>query len=111
MGLLLGHSPFLKGLEAVLEAATKPQVKDLDPEFHLVVAGKRAGAEVTALARTFGLEERVKAVGPISDPRPLYAAADVLCFPTFHDPCSLVTLEALSRAASSSRRRATARGS
>jgi UDP-glucose:(heptosyl)LPS alpha-1,3-glucosyltransferase len=96
VGLLLGHSPLLKGLDAVLEAATRPEVTALDPEFHLLVAGKRAGAEVTARARALGLEERVRAIGPIADPRPLYAAADVLCLPTFHDPCSLVTLEALS---------------
>ena len=96
VGLLLGHSPRMKGLDAVLEAMARPETAMLDPEFHLVVAGKRAGAEVAALARRAGVEERVRAVGPIDDPRPLYAAADVLCLPTFHDPCSLVTLEALS---------------
>ena len=35
-------------------------------------------------------------IGPVDDPRPWYAAADVYVHPTFYDPCSLVSREALS---------------
>ena len=98
VGLHLAHAPWLKGLLAVLEAMARPEAARLSPAFHLVVAGRRAGGDVRRRARRLGVGARVHPAGEAEDPRPLYAAADVLVHPTFHDPCSLVTLEALSMA-------------
>ncbi len=95
VGLLLAHDPWLKGLFTVLEAMARPKVADLSPPFHLLVAGKRADASVARRARRLGVAERIATVGPVDDARPLYAASDVLVHPTFFDPCSLVSLEAL----------------
>jgi UDP-glucose:(heptosyl)LPS alpha-1,3-glucosyltransferase len=95
VGLLLASDPWLKGVGTALEALARPEVASLDPAFRLVVAGRRADAAVLRRARRLGVEDRVRLAGPVDDPRPLYAAADVLVHPTFYDPCSLVCLEAL----------------
>jgi glycosyltransferase involved in cell wall biosynthesis len=95
VGLLLAHDPWLKGLETVLRSMALPAVADLRPPFHLVVAGRGGGRDVLARARALGVDARVRVEPAVADPRPLYAAADVLCHPTWHDPCSLACLEAL----------------
>lgn len=95
MGLLLAHEPLLKGLPTVLDAMLRAEVTGLRPAFHLVVGGRRLDEARRLVARR-GLAARVTVVGATADPRPLYAAADVLVQPTWYDPCSLVTLEALS---------------
>jgi UDP-glucose:(heptosyl)LPS alpha-1,3-glucosyltransferase len=41
------------------------------------------------------VEGRVHRHPAAADPRPLYAAADVLVHPTWYDPCSTACLEAL----------------
>jgi UDP-glucose:(heptosyl)LPS alpha-1,3-glucosyltransferase len=41
-----------------------------------------------------GLGQAVTLVGPVADPVPYYAAADLYVHPTFYDACSLVALEA-----------------
>ncbi len=41
-----------------------------------------------------GLGRAVTLVGPVADPVPYYAAADLYVHPTFYDACSLVALEA-----------------
>ncbi len=101
VGLMLAHEPWLKGLDACLRAMARAEVRELDPPFFLVVAGRRAGGahgaggeEILARARALGVEDRVRVHGAVPDPRPLYAAADVYCLPTWHDPCSLSCLEA-----------------
>jgi UDP-glucose:(heptosyl)LPS alpha-1,3-glucosyltransferase len=96
VGLLLAHDPWLKGLETALRAMARSEATSLSPGFHLVVAGKRADGTVRGLARKIGVGARVRLHEAASDPRPLYAAADVLVHPTFYDPMSLVCLEALS---------------
>ena len=61
----------------------------------LVVAGRDAEADsYRALARSLGIEERVRFLGPVSATRPLYAAADVLVLPTLYEPFSNACLEA-----------------
>ena len=59
-----------------------------------VVGGKRTAAYDRA-AKRLGVADAVRFVGPVDDPTPYYAAADVYVQPTFYDPCSLVALEAL----------------
>ena len=82
----------LKGLEPLLHAVSR--VPKFQP-FKLLVAGSRDTAAWVKLARHLGIERRVKFVGPCSEVRKIYFAADLHVHPTFYDPCSGVVLEAL----------------
>jgi UDP-glucose:(heptosyl)LPS alpha-1,3-glucosyltransferase len=64
---------------------------------HLAVVGGKAKHVMAgrALAARHGASSSVTFVGSVADTVPYYAAADVYVQPTFHDPCSLVALEAL----------------
>lgn len=95
VALLVAHRPRLKGLEAALDALAHPRVAALAPRAHLLVVGREVDRALRARARRPALAGRVTFHPLVADPRPLYAAADVLLQPTFHDPCSLVCLEAL----------------
>jgi UDP-glucose:(heptosyl)LPS alpha-1,3-glucosyltransferase len=95
LGLLIAHRPRLKGLETVLRAMALPKVKDLAPAFHLLVVGREVDRPLRRLAAQLGVADRVHWHGLVPDPRPLYAAADVLVQPSWHDPCSLTCLEAM----------------
>lgn len=95
VGLLVAHRPRLKGLDTALAALAHPRTLALAQPLHLLVVGQQVERASRRLARRLGVESRVHWHGPVADPRPLYAAADVLVQPTWHDPCSLTTLEAL----------------
>jgi len=93
MFLIVAHNFRLKGVPALLDATQR--LTRIGHDVQLVVAGgKRLGPWMRA-ASARGIGERVTFTGPIDDPVPLYAAADVYVQPTFYDPCSLVVLEAL----------------
>ncbi len=95
VGLLLAHQPTLKGVRTAIAAMARGEVRTLDPPFHLVVAGGRLDRRARRLARRLGVRARIHEVGAVADPRPLYAAADVLVHATYFDPCSLACLEGL----------------
>jgi UDP-glucose:(heptosyl)LPS alpha-1,3-glucosyltransferase len=97
VGLHVSHNPRLKGLETALRAGAEARLREAAPEFRLVVVGP-PDRSLARLARRLGVAGRVVATGPVRDVRPLYAASDVLVHPTWHDPCSLVCLEAASMA-------------
>lgn len=61
----------------------------------VVVAGRDRLTRWHGLARQEQVEDRVRFLGPVEDPRPLYAAADLFVLPTVYDPSSNATLEAL----------------
>ncbi len=87
--LFVAHNFRLKGLDPLLES-----LAGLDRARLLVVGRDRAGV-YRGLARSLGLEDRVRFVGSTRSPEPYYRAADVLAHPTWYDPCSIVCLEAL----------------
>jgi UDP-glucose:(heptosyl)LPS alpha-1,3-glucosyltransferase len=95
VALLLAHHPLLKGAETALRALARPEVRELPRPLALLVAGGPLPARLGRLARTLGVAGAVHARPAVADPRPLYAAADLLLHPTWYDPCSLVCLEAL----------------
>lgn len=95
LGLLVAHRPRLKGLETVLEALAHPRVAALAPAFRLLVVGRELDARLRRRIARLRPAGCVRLHPLVADPRPLYAAADVLLQPTWHDPCSLVCLEAL----------------
>jgi len=95
VGLLLAHQPVLKGAETAIRALADPRVLALARAFALLVVGGRLPPRLRRLARRLGVADRLRTHAALEDPRPLYAAVDLLVHPTFHDPCSLVCLEAL----------------
>lgn len=92
--LLVAHNFRLKGVEQAIRAVA--DLKDARPTVRLFVAGSGQAAPYVKLAEELGIADRVRFLGPVKDPIPLYAAADIYVQPTFYDPCSLVVLEALS---------------
>jgi UDP-glucose:(heptosyl)LPS alpha-1,3-glucosyltransferase len=93
--LLMAHNLRLKGVETAIRALARPEVMGLDMPVHLLIAGARLDRKARALARSLGIAGQVHELGGHADPRPVYAAADLLVHPTWYDPCSLVCLEAL----------------
>ena len=89
IALFVGHRFRLKGLLHALG------VIRLAAAWHLVVVGRDEPAPFLRQARRLGVEGRVRIVGSVADPRPLYAACEALLQPTYYDPCSLSTLESL----------------
>jgi UDP-glucose:(heptosyl)LPS alpha-1,3-glucosyltransferase len=95
VGLLVAHNPRLKGLETVLLALASPEVAAIEPPVRVLVLGRTPDRGLRRLARSLRVAEAVRFHPPTDDPRPLYAAADLLLHPTWHDPCSNACLEAL----------------
>lgn len=91
--LIVAHNFRLKGVPALLAALR--QLIARGRKVRLVVAGGRRLAGWLRTAAALEVQDAVSFTGPVADPRPLYAAADVYVQPTFYDPCSLVVLEAL----------------
>lgn len=79
-----------KGVPIAIEALSQ-----LPADFKLVVVGRDKPVPMQRLAESFGVQNRCKILGATADPRATYAASDLFVLPTHHDPCPLVTLEAL----------------
>ncbi|MEO5701235.1 MAG: glycosyltransferase family 4 protein [Casimicrobiaceae bacterium] len=89
--LLVGSGYQRKGVAAAIEA-----MSHLPPTAHLIVVGReRHLARYVALAREFGVHERVTLAGPQNEPKPFFGAADVFVLPTLYDPCPNAALEAM----------------
>jgi UDP-glucose:(heptosyl)LPS alpha-1,3-glucosyltransferase len=80
-----------KGLQPAIEGLAKVP----DERLVLLVVGKPDPRAYRELAAKLGVTPRVVFAGATSDTYPAYRAADLFVLPTFHDPCSLVVLEAL----------------
>lgn len=91
--LIVAHNFRLKGVPTLLKATL--QLAERGWPVRLVVAGGKRPAGAARQAAAMGAADLVRFTGPVPDPAPLYAAADVYVQPTFYDPCSLVALEAL----------------
>ena len=90
--LAAAHNFQLKGLDTILHALAG---LGRDQQARLVVAGNGAIAEYRAKAEQLGVGHLVTFAGQVDSMPRLYAAADAFVHPTFHDACSLATLEAL----------------
>lgn len=64
------------------------------PDTLLVVAGGRASGSLTQLARTLGVEKRVRFLGRVDNMPTLYHTADLFALPSYYDACSNAVLEA-----------------
>jgi glycosyltransferase involved in cell wall biosynthesis len=78
-----------KGLDAALEAVAAA------PAFHLLVLSASRADRYLAQAQRLGLGDRLHWAGHLSNPKPAYAAADVLLHPTIYDSFGLAVAEAM----------------
>jgi len=91
--LFVGHNFRLKGLEWFIRAGGALAARRKD--FSLVVLGRGDAGRYRRLAARVGIRDRIRFLGEVPDPEVYYRAADAFILPTFYDPCSLSTLEAM----------------
>ncbi|MEA3186605.1 MAG: UDP-glucose:(heptosyl)LPS alpha,3-glucosyltransferase [Chthoniobacter sp.] len=91
--LLVAHNLALKNAPAAIRAIARLRQKG--KPVRLVVAGSGTINRCERLASRLDVRDAVDFCGAVSDMPGLYSAADVCVHPTWYDPCSLVTLEAL----------------
>lgn len=88
--LFVGSGFERKGLAAALRAlALAPSESHL-----LIVGGDKHAARYQALAQQLGVAARTHFIGPQTDVKPYYGAADVFVLPTLYDPFPNAALEA-----------------
>ena len=85
----VAHNFRLKGLRHAIGAIARTQ------HWQLIVAGGGGPRAYRRQARRLGIGHRVHFVGPLSQPRDLYAASDTVLAPTYYDTCALNVLEGL----------------
>jgi UDP-glucose:(heptosyl)LPS alpha-1,3-glucosyltransferase len=88
--LFAGSGYERKGLGTLLKALPL-----IDGSARVVVAGRGDAKGFGRLATFLGVSERVLFLGPRRDIADLYAASDLFVLPTFYDPFSNATIEAM----------------
>ena len=91
LALIVAQDFKRKGLHPAIEAVARVP----DERLVLLVVGKPDPRPYRQLAERLGVARRVVFAGPTPDTYGFYRAADLFVLPTWHDPCSLVVLEAL----------------
>jgi UDP-glucose:(heptosyl)LPS alpha-1,3-glucosyltransferase len=91
VALFLGSGYGRKGLRNAIAALARSKS---DAELW-VVGGDRRPVAYAAQAARVGLGDRFRLIGPVRDPLPYYAAADILLLPTVYDPFPSTVIEAL----------------
>jgi UDP-glucose:(heptosyl)LPS alpha-1,3-glucosyltransferase len=94
VALMVAQDFARKGLIPAMKALAQTRQSGGGPD-KLVVVGKDVIPYYQRQAARLGVGAHVKFAGPTDDPAAAYAAADFFVLPTYHDPCSLVVLEAL----------------
>jgi UDP-glucose:(heptosyl)LPS alpha-1,3-glucosyltransferase len=90
--LFVGSGYERKGVFPLLAAFAAAR----DRGAHLAVVGRdKAESRARALARSLGIEERVRFAGAQDDVAPWYGAADSFVLPTLYDPFPNAALEAM----------------
>jgi len=93
--LFVGHHFVLKGLHCLMAALASDRCAGLN--LSLQVVGNGPIPQFRRLATRLGISERVQFLGtvPRTSMADLYRSSTVLVHPTFYDPCSLASLEAM----------------
>lgn len=96
--VFVAHNFVLKGLRTVLRSLRMLNCGPVGirPAVWLAVAGGGSRRPYLKLARKLGVEDKVLFLGRVKDIGRLYSACDIFVMPTFFDPCSIATIEALS---------------
>ena len=90
--LFVGSGYKRKGLGAAIAALAASK---LDAELWVVGSDSRPAAYAAMTERLGIPASRLRLIGPVDDPLPYYAAADVLILPSVYDPFPSTALEAL----------------
>jgi UDP-glucose:(heptosyl)LPS alpha-1,3-glucosyltransferase len=85
-------NPMLKGADVAMRALGEARRSGVDAA--LVFVG-RPGRRLAGAARRLGVADAVRFGGVLSDPRPAYAGADLLVYPTRYDTFGNVVTEAM----------------
>jgi UDP-glucose:(heptosyl)LPS alpha-1,3-glucosyltransferase len=93
--LFVANNFRLKGLAPLIEALSQAAVQPTDRPAYLVVAGSDRTQKYRRLARQVGIEKRIIFLGPVRNIQNILSIVDVAVLPTFYDPSSRFTLEAL----------------
>jgi UDP-glucose:(heptosyl)LPS alpha-1,3-glucosyltransferase len=88
--LFMGSDFRRKGLGVLIAA-----LPEIEVEASLLVIGRGDTERYAGLASRYGVQDRVVFGGPVRDPRHFYRGADLFVLPTFYDPFSNATIEAL----------------
>ncbi|MEW6163744.1 MAG: glycosyltransferase family 4 protein [Pseudomonadota bacterium] len=89
--LFVGSGYARKGVATLIEALACMKTRDAE----VWVVGRDSHPDhYLRQARRLGVSGRVRLLGPQTDVRPYYAAADVFCLPTLYDPFPNAALEA-----------------
>lgn len=91
--LFVGHNFKRKGLAPAIKAL--PMLRHWRVPLRLLVLGAGRRERYRGLIERLRCRELVQFLGPSREPEKFYAAADLLVFPSFYDPCANVCLEAL----------------
>ncbi len=93
--LFVGHHFILKGLHCLMAAMASAECAGLD--LTLQVVGNGPIRQFRRLAARLGISSKVDFLGsvPRSSMPDLYRSSAVLVHPSFYDPCSLASLEAM----------------
>ena len=88
--VLVGSGFERKGVRQALEA-----LHGVNEAVLIIVGGDKHRSRYEAEAACLGIATRIRFVGPVADPLPYYAMADVFLLPTIYDPFPNAALEAL----------------
>ena len=91
--LFVGHNFKRKGLRPLIHAL--PLLRGASPPVRLMVLGGGRQTRYGGLVKKFGCGDMMSYLGARGDSERIYAAADVMVFPTYYDPCANVVLEAM----------------
>jgi UDP-glucose:(heptosyl)LPS alpha-1,3-glucosyltransferase len=91
--LFVGHNYKRKGLAPLLRAM--PALRQWGVPLRLIVLGEGRRGPMDAIIDRLRIQDVVQFAGVSSNVEQFYAAADVMVFPSYYDPCANVVFEAL----------------
>lgn len=93
--LFVANNFRLKGLAVLIRALQLAGRAATSRPAYLIVAGRDKSRKYRRLAKTLGITDRIVFLGHVRHIQNALAIADAAVLPTYYDPCSLFTLEAL----------------
>lgn len=80
-----------KGLEYIFKAMNNLN----DNNLHLLIVGRDSSSTYNSMAKNLGIEKQILFTGETPFIERLYAASDIMIFPTIYEPFGLVVTEAM----------------
>lgn len=90
--LFVGSGYDRKGVATLIKALARMVTREAEA---WIIGRDKRQSYYQRLAHDLGIEQRVRFLGPQTDVRPYYGAADVFCLPTLYDPFPNAVLEAM----------------